>query len=500
MTPDSAGDSSRSADAVLSVIVPCYNEARTIASLLDQVLAQRSVGEVIVVDDGSSDTSAKQVQAVADPRVKLLQQAFNMGKGAAIARGIQAATRPYLVIQDADLEYDPNEYEVLLQPLLDGRADVSFGSRFQGSGSRRVLYFWHAVGNRILTTASNTMTNLNLTDMETCYKMGRTEVMQSITLEEDRFGVEPEITAKLAQTGCTIYETGISYHGRTYDEGKKINWKDGVSAFRCIAKYSRRNRVSFPPADEIADVAMPAELVASLDSLDGADNYNAMIARLIEPWLGTRNCEVGSGIGTIANALLNNARVSGASGDRREFVVSDPDSDNVAKLNDRFGSTTNVSVRAGDLSTVLERPNEFDSIFMANVLEHIRDDRDAIAQCHEALTDDGNLILYVPAGRSLYSETDRAMGHYRRYTASSLRRSLAAAGMEPVEMHHVNAPGALAWWALTRRLGRQPTEASLVQTYDRYVVPVISKLENKVKPPFGQSLFCVARGASSVTP
>jgi glycosyltransferase involved in cell wall biosynthesis len=223
----------------LSVIVPCYNEEATIHELLLRVLASPYVAEVIVVDDGSTDQTMSVAKSVDDHRIRLIQQPYNMGKGAALRRGFSEATADFVIVQDADLEYDPSEYPFLLQPLQSGKADVVFGSRFISDRPHRVLYFWHAVGNRVLTTASNAFTNLNLTDMETCYKVFRREVIQGFDLQEDRFGFEPEITAKVAKGGWRVYEVGISYYGRTYAEGKKIGWRDGLHAARCIVRYSR---------------------------------------------------------------------------------------------------------------------------------------------------------------------------------------------------------------------------------------------------------------------
>jgi glycosyltransferase involved in cell wall biosynthesis len=224
----------------LSVVMPCFNEEATLDEIVERVLDSPWTGELIIVDDGSTDGTREILAGFDDRRVRVLLQPFNQGKGAALRRGFSEATMPYTIVQDADLEYDPAEYGVLLEPLVDGRADVVYGSRFQGAGAHRVLYFWHSLGNKLLTLLSNAFTDLNLTDMETCYKAFRTEVIQSIDIEEDRFGFEPEITAKVSRRRLRIYEVGISYSGRTYDEGKKIGWKDGLRALYCIVKYGVR--------------------------------------------------------------------------------------------------------------------------------------------------------------------------------------------------------------------------------------------------------------------
>jgi glycosyltransferase involved in cell wall biosynthesis len=229
-------------DAVpcLSVVVPAFNEAATIAEVIRAVLAQSLVQELIVVDDGSGDGTWEALQPLAkqNRRIRLFRHETNRGKGAALRTGFAQATAAIVLVQDADLEYDPAEYPILANPILAGKADVVFGSRFAGAGAHRVLFYWHSVGNKLLTTFSNMCTNLNLTDIEAGYKAFRREILQNLRIEENRFGFEPEITAKVSRMKVRIYEVSISYYGRTYAEGKKAGWRDGLSALRCILKYN----------------------------------------------------------------------------------------------------------------------------------------------------------------------------------------------------------------------------------------------------------------------
>jgi glycosyltransferase involved in cell wall biosynthesis len=472
------------AEACLSVVMPCYNEAETVKVVIDRVLGSPFTRELIVVDDGSADGTLDIVRSIADARITVLAQPLNLGKGAALRRGFAAATSDYVIVQDADLEYDPEDYRDVLAPLLSGKADVVYGSRFQAGRPHRVLYFWHALGNRVLTLASNMFTNLNLSDMETCYKAFRREVLQSFEIEEDRFGFEPEITGKVAAGGWRIYEVGISYAGRTYAEGKKIGWRDGMRAMYCVVRYSpllsRHQDVRTPPAEfDDAD----AELTASLDNLDDAHNYRDWIFSFIEPYLGREVLEIGAGHGTFTELLA---------GDGRSVTATELSARAVGELERRFVGRGNVrAVHTDVLAGAADRV--YDSVVMVNVLEHIKDDVEALVDVRATVRAEGHLILYVPALARLYSDFDQRIGHYRRYKRSTLATLVSEAGFEVVDVRYVNSLGALAWWTFAKKLKRTPTEGWAVKAYDRYAVRLLRRYESKNPPSVGQSLICIAR-------
>ena len=464
--------------------MPCYDEEATLRQVAAAVLASPFTGELIIVNDGSRDGTLEIARSITDPRVRVFDQPFNMGKGAALRRGIQEATLDYVIIQDADLEYNPADYARLLSPLLDDKADVVYGSRFAGGQDRRVLYFWHTVGNRFLTAVSNALTNLNLTDMETCYKVFRREIIQSIDIAEDRFGFEPEITAKIARGGWRVYEVGVSYQGRTYAEGKKITWRDGVRAMYCMIHYSplwpRRRSLPTSTTREFAHADQALEEV--LDSLDSSTpNYADWIVSLLEPHLGTRVLEVGAGHGTITTRLAHNGR---------SVVASDLSERCVHELHERFADDPNVEVQLSRVED-LDADELFDSVVLVNVLEHIDDDLGTLRAIRARLRPGGKVLIFSPALNALYSKFDDRIGHVRRYHRSQLATTLSRAGFAVPEARYVNLPGAAAWWLLSRQLGLNPTKSALAATFDRIGVPVIRRLEHTHRPSFGQSLLCV---------
>ena len=477
-----------SARPCLSVVMPWYNEEETVATIIEQVLESPFLAELIIVDDGSRDATVANVRKFDDSRIKLFLQPMNLGKGAALRRGFAEATAPYVIVQDADLEYDPADYGRVLEPLLNGQADVVFGSRFLSGEPRRVLYFWHSVGNKVLTTLSNMFTNLNLTDMETCYKAFRLEVIQSIEVEEDRFGFEPEITAKVAGGGWRVWEVSIGYAGRTYAEGKKITWRDGVRAAYSITRYSDVWRSLRRHLDRVPDRHIPPaefddaddELADVLHSLEEATNYTEWIYSLVEPHLGSDVLEIGAGHGELTEMLANG----------RTVTATDLSTRSVDKLRSRFAQSPNVDIRLVDIAATNDG-RLYDSVVLVNVLEHIDDDANALERLRGSLRPGGRLCVFVPAFDGLYSDFDQRIGHRRRYRRSQLVTALDRAGFAIADARYINTVGALAWWVVARQLGQVPTRHWSVSIYDRFVVPSLRRIEAGRSPRFGQSLFCV---------
>ena len=470
------------ADFRLSVLVPVYNEVGTVRTLLERVLAVPLPKQIIVVDDCSTDGTRevleefrKSTPDTGDNTLVLDFHPVNRGKGAAIRTAVSHITGDLAIIQDADLEYDPAEYPRLIQPILAGHADVVFGSRFAGS-PRRVLFFWHMIANKVLTLLSNMCTNLNLTDMETCYKAFRSDILKRIPIRSNRFGLEPEITAKVARLRCRVYEIPISYYGRQYSEGKKIGWKDAFSAAWTILKY----RV-------IADIGRDDAGFTTLRRVDVLRRYNRFLWDLVGPFVGDRVLEIGSGTGLMTRFLAGKAHVT----------ATDIDRDYVALLGRTFAENPNVDVRQLDLDTLGRNgvpKASYDTVVCSNVLEHIEDDRAALDAIRNVLLPGGRVVLIIPALQALYGEIDRAIHHYRRYSAEEIREKLAAAGLDVEHLSYFNMLGVPGWW-LNAGLLRRKTVPGFQARVNDLLVPWL-RLERTFGPPVGMSLLAVGRVAA----
>jgi glycosyltransferase involved in cell wall biosynthesis len=442
----------------VSILIPLYNEEEFVGALLERVLAaplpDGAGREIIVVDDGSTDGSAEIVEemAAAHPgAIRLVRQPRNQGKGAAIRTAIEHATGEFSIIQDADLEYDPREYEQVLRPLLEGKADAVYGSRFMVAGERRVLYYWHSVANQLLTLLCNVVADLNLTDMETCYKAFRTSLLQSIPIRSDRFGLEPELTIKLAKRQVRVYETPIAYHGRTYEEGKKIGLKDAFEAVYIILRYAFTRDIYKGAGPDI------------LDALSGATRFNRWMADTIRPYVGQRVLEIGAGIGNLTRMLIPR---------RKYYVAADIDAEHLARLHTRFQHRPNLKVRHCDLSDAAdfeEFAGAMDSIVCLNVLEHVEDDMQGLRNMHRALQPGGRAIVLVPHGQEIFGTLDTALGHYRRYSHQELRTKMEQAGFRVERILDFNRISRPAWYATGRILKRSHLSRLQLGVFDRLV-------------------------------
>ncbi|MBZ5523745.1 MAG: glycosyltransferase [Acidobacteriia bacterium] len=442
----------------LSILIPLYNEEEFISALLDRVIAVPLPAgmerEIIVVDDGSKDGSVEIAEEFArrfPDTIRLFRHDRNRGKGAAIRTAVEHATGEFCVIQDSDLEYDPSEYPRLLKPLIDGAADAVYGSRFMSIGERRVLYFWHAVGNRLLTTLCNVFADLNLTDMETCYKAFRTSLIQSIPIRSDRFGIEPELTIKLAQRQARIYETPISYHGRTYEEGKKIGFRDALEALYVIL------RTRF--AHDIYKGSGPE----TLDALSVAPRFNLWMADTIQPYVGSHVMEIGAGIGNLTRFLVPR---------RKRYVATDIDTEHLARLKGRFQHRPNVEIRfteLGDAQCFAEFDGQMDSVVCLNVLEHLEDDTAGLRNIHSVLQPGGRAIILVPHGQEIFGTLDAALGHYRRYSECELREKMESTGLPVEQMMMFNRISRPAWYVSGRILKSTALGARQMRLFDRFV-------------------------------
>ena len=463
---------------LLSVLMPVHNEQAFVRKIVHRVLEvdlpEGLDRELIIVDDGSTDGTSEilaQLGAEHPDRIRVFRQNPNQGKGAAIARAIEEMRGDIAVIQDADLEYDPADFRQLLDPILTGHADVVYGSRFASRSSRRVLNYHHSLGNTFLTHLSNLTTGLNLTDMETCYKVFRADVLRTIPLRSKRFGLEPEITAKVAKRDCVVYEVPINYHGRTYREGKKIGWRDGLEAVSVILKYWA-----------IDDCVNERHGHHILRSLSGARRFTQWMVGTLEPFMGQRILEIGSGIANISRQLPK----------RERLTLSDVDDEYLRLLEQAFRHYESVDVIRLDLESdahfdpIQER---YDTVLCLNVLEHVDDDVSALRRMASALEPGGRLVVLVPQHESLYSEMDRELGHFRRYRARDLTDKMSEAGLRVVHVQDFNAMGALGWFTSARLLGRKQMDTPSLKLYD-VTVPIHGRLERWLPLP-GLSVIAV---------
>jgi glycosyltransferase involved in cell wall biosynthesis/ubiquinone/menaquinone biosynthesis C-methylase UbiE len=443
----------------LSVLIPLYNEEEYIQELLARVVAAPlpdGLGrELIVVDDCSTDESVAAVgQYIAshpDVRIHLIRHEKNRGKGAAIRTAIQAAKGQYSIIQDADLEYDPREYTKILGPLLRGEADVVYGSRFMAAGERRVLYYWHSLANHILTTLCNIAADVNLTDMETCYKAFRTAFVQTIPIQSDRFGLEPELTVKFARRHARIFETPITYHGRTYEEGKKIGAKDAVEALWVILRSRFTSRLYVDAGH------------STLDALSFAPRFNRWMADTILPYVGANVLEIGAGMGNMSRHL---------SPHRKVYVATDISNEYADHLRHMFRHRPFVCVRKLDATNAedfraLER--QMDTVVCLNVLEHIEDDSATLKLIRTLLKPGGRLILLVPNDPRAYGTIDKEIGHYRRYTPERLKALVTESGFEVEDLLKFNRVSMPAW-RFTGQVRKARTLSRVgLRIFDRFV-------------------------------
>ena len=459
----------------LSVLMPVYNEARTLRTIARRVLDSPVDMEIelVCVDDCSGDDSLEILQelAEADPRITVIAQPVNMGKGKAIRTAIEHMTGDIAIVQDADLEYDPEEYSKVVGPIVDGKADAVYGSRFASSEVRRVLFFWHAFGNRILTMFSNMANDLNLTDMETCYKAVRGDVLKRLRLTSDRFGFEPEVTARLAQWGARIYEVPISYHGRTYAEGKNIGWRDGVEALWLIFRF------------RFFDTrATDDDSVVTRQSLGRAPRFRLWMLERFSPYLGKRVLEVNAGPGHTTSHLL----------DVEKLVVTDSDPVHVETLRRRFGHLENLEISLIDLSKEAWDHPGLDTALLFDGLQRTDEPKEMLARVAGCVDSGGYVLIQVPAGKDLFGPADVAAGHARRFDREDVEDVVRAAGLELVSLESFNRLGRLGW-KFHHALGRGRISAAEARSFDLFV-PLARRLD-AVTSGGGLSWLAVARNS-----
>lgn len=460
----------------LAVLIPVYNEVRTIGLLLERIEAQRKKGihlDIFVVDDCSTDGTSELLETYAkEGRIVLKRQAVNQGKGAALRACIESiGSQEFALIQDADLEYDPDDYLALLKPLQEGRADVVYGSRFIGASERRILNFWHSMANKILTLFSNMLTDMHLTDMETCYKCFRTDFLKDLFLESNRFGIEPELTAKIKKMCAVVYEVPIRYHGRNYIEGKKIGWRDGVAAFYHMLRFHYTKRFCREPDFE------------RLYRLFQKKRFTHYLYEQISPHLGERILELGTGLGGLAELLCN----------RHALFLSDHNECFLRFLQRKFRGVPTVEVLRLDAEKDSLSPlhHQIDTVLMVNLLEHLERDEFPLNAAYPALPFGGRVVLVVPLNRTLTCDLDRNLGRLGRYDAQELKEMVERAGFHLESFQEISRLGTLLWWFFGKVLGKT-SFSGLALTLYSLLTPLIRLWDILIPWPRGLTGIAVA--------
>ncbi|HUV51116.1 MAG TPA: glycosyltransferase [Anaerolineae bacterium] len=462
----------------LSIIIPAYNERYTIRECVKRVLnaelPENMTRELIIVDDCSDDGTWEIIRDSVKPHdnIKIIRQKTNQGKGAAIKKAVDEVSGDIVIIQDADLEYHPDNYYKLIKPVLNGDADVVYGSRFGFSEIRRVLYFKHSLGNKFLTFLSNCFTDLNLTDVETCYKVFRASILKSLPLRSKRFGFEPEITAKIAKRNLRIFEVPVSYFGRTYREGKKITWRDGLAAIWVILKFW------------LIDDLYKDEDKNILLAMSNTHHFNKWLASSLRPYLGNNVLEVGAGIGTMTQEFLP----------RDHYTCLEIDPLHIINLKNMFMNKPDVDVfnlNIEDIKAIRSLSRSYDTILCLNVLEHLQDDCEALKNMNELLVEGGRLLLVVPNCPKLYNSLDMALGHIKRYKIKDIENLLTSSGYKIEYLKSFNRVGILGWFLNGTLLKRTHFSKIQLKIYDWFVW--FWKLIDPVLPWPGQSIIAVGK-------